>query len=967
MYRLILPILLLAICAANALIDPGFPTGDHFEIPDVAYSVENGAMTGRIPGLNGATYYYPPEPVFIAGKTAEELDRNCRSFVDNNPEIFEISSREITLLGAENRLGRWWITYIQSENGIPVEGGRVDFRIFGNGRLAFCGSQIISVFDGQTPIIQQTQAISIAKNKYIEHSNIENIDLIFWPDFDEMLTIGRLAWRIDLSGNPGQRWRCYISAIDGAPLFHYSLVNFYDIWGNAQIDYLPRYWDDPFEQGDFQFGDMNLNYFNNGRTDVIGQYMLSTILSWEMPLKAYLRGQWAEVVNNVGENGVYQAWLTPPREHNFVFSVNWADSAQVNLYYHTTYIHEYYERLDPPLTALDYAVPARAGIAGTTENAFWDGYATNYGVGGMTTRNFALFSNIIYHEYTHGITGSMYEGTHFPYSGQSGAMNEAFSDYFACTNNDDPRVGYKCQRGGSQMFRTMENTLQYPRDWQGQVHADGRIIGGAFWDLRKRIAVGRCDTLIHFTRYATPNTFHGFVPECIFTDDIDDDLTNGTPNYFDILMAFHMHGIGPGVFPNFDAVYRMEDIGDGDSYLEEGEQLRITPEITADDSFAWPNIEGLRAVLRFVGPQTATIIDSTSTFAPNIPPGEASIGDAFIMEAPPSFIPHMAKLCVTYYADNSPLVVADTFDIYVGHPQLLLVDDDPDSFSQIAPFFREALERLGVTYVYHQTLTRGRPTSFEDYPAMLWFTGGDTLGNAISDNDTSAIAEFLDGGGHVILTGQKLTHQFAPGFLSSRFGANHLSTGASVILDGLSNPWLDFVDAQIALFGAPGAGNQRPERLTKLTPTSGEAIFQYSDGATSAVASFNGTNKTVLFGFGIEALGGIAFLHLSELLEEIFEWFGMQFISIEEPRKLPQRHSISVYPNPFNAVCRIETGLSIAEIEIYDLSGRLVDKIDSSKDGITHWRPADSLPSGVYYIRVSSGSNNTTTKAVLLR
>ncbi|HDR91193.1 MAG TPA: T9SS type A sorting domain-containing protein, partial [candidate division Zixibacteria bacterium] len=473
--------------------------------------------------------------------------------------------------------------------------------------------------------------------------------------------------------------------------------------------------------------------------------------------------------------------------------------------------------------------------------------------------------------------------------------------------------------------------------------------------------------LIHFTRYATPNTFHGFVPECIFTDDDDDDLTNGTPNYFEILEAFSMHGIGPGVFPNFVSSYEMIDVGDGDGYLEAGEQLRITPEILADDSFAWPNIEGLRAVLRLTGSETVTIVDSISIFATNIAPGDVSIGDAFLISALSDFTPHMAELCITYYAENSPLIVADTFEIYVGYPQLLLVDDDPDTISQIASYYIEALEELGVTYLYHRTLTRGRPTDMNDFPAMLWFTASDTFSVAITDSDTSVIAEFLDGGGHLILTGQNLTGQFAPSFLSSRFGAIHYSTGASVLVNSLNNPWLDFGGENLILIGAPGAGNQRPERLTSLTPISGEPIFEYSGGDVAAIASDNGTNKTAIFGFGIEGLGGTTFMHLPELLEKLFRWFDMQFVSIDDNIVLPSELSISVYPNPFNAVCRISTGKGVESIEIFNISGQLVDRLEPDPAGIISWNPSINVPGGVYLIQVQNPDRSVSTKAVLLR
>lgn len=961
-------LLIFIVGACQAFIDPGFSTGDPISIPQVIYSREGDAIVGRSPGIGGMSYYYPDEAIFIRAQSAGELDRHCRDFVDVNPDIFEIESPNLSLLRADKRLDRWWVTYTQTHNGIPVEGGRVDFRIFGNGRLAFCGAKIISAFDGENPDISRSQAIVIAKDNYLNHGLTDKVELVYWPDYDEFLTIGKLAWRIDLSGRPGERWRCYISAIDGKPLYHYSLINYYDVWGTGYIEYLPRYWDDTFEVAEFQYGDVNLNYFHSGRTDVIGQYMLSSFLSWDMPLKAYLSGEWASVEDNEGEDGIYETWLTPPEEHNFVFTTVWADSDEVNLYYHTTYIHEYYDELDPSMTALDYPVPARAGIPGTAENAFWDGYATNYGSGGMSTRNFALFSNIIYHEYTHGITGWIYEGTHFPYSGQPGAMNEAYSDYFACTNNDDPRVGYKCQIGGSHMFRTMDNNLHYPEHWAGEVHADGRIMGGAFWDLRERIDKGSADSIIHFTRYATPNTFHGFVPECIFTDDNDDDLTNGTPHFFEILQSFHLHGIGPGIFPNFVSSYEMIDIGDGDGYLEEGESYRITPQIAADDSFSWPEIEGLRAVLRLSSDELAIVLDSTSTFATNITPGESDIGDPFEIQAPIDNIPHMAEISITYYADNSPLIIADTFEIYVGHPQLLLVDDDPDAFSQIKQYFTNALEELGVTYLYHKTLTYGRPTEFEDFPAMLWFTGNDTDAVAIGADDTAAIGDFLSGGGDVILTGQRMTDQFPTGFLSNSFGAIHYSTGGTVLLTGNDTPWLTFADEQLILIGAPGACNQRPENLTSLTAIDGQTIFEYSDGSSAAIANYNGTNKTAIFGFGIEGLGGTMYMLLPELLAEIFDWFGVQFTSVDEnAAKLPEKLDIALYPNPFNASCKIETNSKIVNIQIFDINGRHVDSIQPNLRGTTIWRPDESVASGIYYIRVRSENSSATAKAVLLR
>ncbi len=967
--------LIILAVTAFSFTDPGhIYSPNELYSPPVSYSSNSDAVVANTPGYAGLAFYYPKNPIYIQGNTEDGIVRNCREFIDRNPEIFSISSDKLTTLKAVHRLDRWWIIFRQMNGGVPVLGGRVDFRIFGDGRLAFCSAKIFSEFDATTPLIGREGAIEIAKSSHAPNSHTTGENLVFWPEITKERTRARLAWQVDIREAIDKYWRCYISAITGEMLGKYSLINYYDVWGSGSIQFLPKYYDDSLETSPFEYGDLNLNYFRTGRTDGVGQFNISTMLGWDMPLKAYLTGAWVEVIDRGGENGVYETWLSPPAEHNFTFSPEWADTDEINLYFHTNYIHEYYEALDPPMTALDYPVPARAGIPGTPENAFWDGYGTNYGSGGMNTRNFALFSNIIYHEYTHGITGWIYEGTHFPYSDQPGAMNEAYSDYFACTNNDDPRVGYKCSTTGSQYFRTMDNSLRMPEDWFGEVHYDGRIMGGAFWELRGRVGANIADTLIHFTRYATPNTFDGFVPECIFTDDDDADLSNGTPHYFDILQSFDMHGIGPGIFPNIEIEYVMTDLGDGDGYLEPGEQLSIVPHIVADDGYAWPNILGLRAVMRLEGEWTAIPTDTVSTFDVSIAPGDSDVGDQFIIEARTGNIPHLATVYISFTAENSPLVVMDSFSLYVGHPQVLLVDDDANPYGRLLPYYTEKLDSLGITYIIHRTLSRGTPSDFDGFPAMLWFTGDDTMGVAISGEDTAAMADFQALNGNILLTGQRMTQQFAAGFLETHFGAEHSGIGGAVILDGLDYAPLSFADDVIMLIGATGANNQRPENMTHISPAGGQALFIYNTGDTAAIAFDNGINRTVLFGFGLEGVAGTASLQLVEILDRIMSWFGVQFVGVEEREFVPIKKSIArVSPNPFNAVCIITVEGSatsrIISAEFYDIEGRLVEKLDGGSiySGRICWRPDYSVSSGLYFVRIITEAGTVSAKAVLLR
>jgi len=81
----------------------------------------------------------------------------------------------------------------------------------------------------------------------------------------------------------------------------------------------------------------------------------------------------------------------------------------------------------------------------------------------------------------------------------------------------------------------------------------------------------------------------------------------------------------------------------------------------------------------------------------------------------------------------------------------------------------------------------------------------------------------------------------------------------------------------------------------------------------------------------------------------------------------------SAYPNPFNGQTTIRFGLdksSRTTIRIYGLSGRLVDAMDLGRieagEHSVVWN-ADGLPGGVYLIRLESGGESRTVKAVLIR
>jgi hypothetical protein len=110
-------------------------------------------------------------------------------------------------------------------------------------------------------------------------------------------------------------------------------------------------------------------------------------------------------------------------------------------------------------------------------------------------------------------------------------------------------VGENLQGPGT-FLRNLDNTLRWPDDRRGEVHADGEILCGALWDLREFVGAEIADPIIHFARTLFPQTFGEYATAMLVQDDVlfgDGAPGNGSPHRDAIVTAFANHGMGPGV------------------------------------------------------------------------------------------------------------------------------------------------------------------------------------------------------------------------------------------------------------------------------------------------------------------------------------------------------------------------------------------------------------------------------------
>lgn len=189
---------------------------------------------------------------------------------------------------------------------------------------------------------------------------------------------------------------------------------------------------------------------------------------------------------------------------------------------------------------LDRALRANVNLSQTC-NAYWDGTTINFYSAGGSCANTALISDVIYHEWGHGLdanTGGISDG----------AFSEGYGDIIAMLMAKDPVTapGFKTNGSG---IRNLEPDKVYPRD-RGEVHAEGLIIGGTFWDLYKALVAkyDEAQALDLISKYAykmifTARRYTDVYAALKVIDDDDGDLSNKTPNYCELNAAFTLHGL----------------------------------------------------------------------------------------------------------------------------------------------------------------------------------------------------------------------------------------------------------------------------------------------------------------------------------------------------------------------------------------------------------------------------------------
>ena len=235
----------------------------------------------------------------------------------------------------------------------------------------------------------------------------------------------------------------------------------------------------------------------------------------------------------------------------------------------------------------------------------------------------------------------------------------------------------------------------------------------------------------------------------------------------------------------------------------------------------------------------------------------------------PLVIQPVANLAPGFLAANLVIETgssSDTFAIQIPiHQQVLLVEDNLGGGNgdlPIAHFYREAFDRLGVSYEYWHNTEPIDSNYILKFPVVVW--GCEWAFPSLNADDRQILTRYLENGGRLFISGQDIGWDMCDmgstsnqwklsGGLSKGWYEKYLATSYINDVGGTSPV---SVTAE-SFFDLPAFEFAQPGRVTDIYPSivvhrpneGGFPILKYKSGETAAVAA-DAPYKTVYFAFG---------------------------------------------------------------------------------------------------------------------
>lgn len=479
---------------------------------------------------------------------------DLQTFFSVNNFILPNDLRENTFVKNDKYINK---TYRQYYNDLEVIGSKVYAKFTHNNELIAFGLDVFNDINiSSVPILDVQSAISSATSNILNPITnvVVNDDLKVLANPKYRKYEYHLVYEISFStkiGDGPANYICYVDANDGELLMRKNTV-LYEAppSGTATVsgEVYTSHSYNPSSNQNYRYlkaidQSSNTDYF----TDNNGEVFLPMPLGTEVRYK--LEGLYADVQTDGDTPDIFEDLSAT----NIISFNNNATMQERTAYWAVNQIHDHLKVVFPTYDGLDFPMETNIDETGSC-NAFWNGSSINFYEEGGGCHATGQIPDVVYHEYGHAINSFRYNSTFNGPGMWNGALNEGFADIWALSLTQSPilGIGFYLNDPGGFVRRYDQNIKVYPQDLVGQVHNDGEIIAGAFWDLY--LNLNNMTQMLDLFKYTYDSGIDGsdgdegilytdILLEVLYADDNDADLSNGTPNDMAIIGAFDLHGI----------------------------------------------------------------------------------------------------------------------------------------------------------------------------------------------------------------------------------------------------------------------------------------------------------------------------------------------------------------------------------------------------------------------------------------
>lgn len=928
---------------------------------------ENGTWYVVFNEQNGKPHRAFGKPIPTNGTDART---RAESFINNKLDVFNLPLEELSFVSELGSGNYHYVNFEQKHQGIKVLHSRLYVKLTPQGEVVTFGTDVFNDIDvNTTPTLSKFDALSVAQTG-LSH-NITNAmvmdELKILPiplskQNDYRLVYEATVETVSTDKIPA-KYYTLVDAHTGEVLYRQNKVRHHagkhpsenPLPGGADINVkgtlYPTNSYDPSAISPLAY--LRISQSGNNYTDVGGA------LSGLNPGSAtiYLSGRWSTIKTG---NTTPNFTVTLNSGNNEISFDNNSNIKERSAYYSVNVIHDYMKTKLPNFTDLDFSLETNIDVGGTC-NAFFDGLSINFYPAGGGCNPSSLVGDVVYHEYGHGINEYFYNSLGFFF--ENGAMHEGYADVWALGATENPVLGRGFYDNNENGIRRYDSDPKvYPQDLVGEVHSDGEIIAGAWWDLGQNF--GDIQQMIdlfieaYYAGITGPDGDEGQIYtdvliETLLADDAignggDNDITNGTPNDQDIVNAFAAHGITLLSNSTLNHTNLLE--------TNANDEVDINATITLQ--YPWA-LEGARLYYKLNrnGQWNELTLNNTSgnTYTAIIPaqPEGTLIAYYLGLEGTGGVLSAVKPIQANVSDPNIP------FFTIVGCSMLHKEDFDntQGDWTEGIPS-DEAVTGQWIIDVPIGSYYEGDPVQ----PGFQHTPGGVACAITGNANNTSAGLgdnDVDDGETTLITPAFDLTDYDNPIFVYWRWFTNDPPTSA--------NPGNDVWEVEIS---GDGSSWERVERTYTSDKSWRRFAFRVLDYLPSLTAQTQVrfiAEDSLIFNQGLEFDGG----SLVEAAIDDFEIYDTKTSSTNDNEALVS--NISIYPNPAKTDVNISFGLienQDLRIELYNPVGQLVfskqlGQLNTGQHVATI--STSALKSGIYMLRLSSDKGATSKRVNIIR